>query len=258
MAGSQASTLLRRARLDTPSVAWRSGGGEGMIRTARMRPAPRPSRSAARERWTALDDAALVRGVLGGEREAFAVLVARHGGALVRFARTFVTSEAAAEEVVQDAWLAALDALERFEGRSSFKTWMFRIVANGAKTRLVREGRTVPFSALAPGGQDGDAAAEAPERFDATGHWREPIERWTEESPERLALRAETRAALDAAIAALPAAQRAVLVLRDVEGLDTEEIRALLELTESNQRVLLHRARARVRLAIERHMKGER
>jgi RNA polymerase sigma-70 factor (ECF subfamily) len=226
-----------------------------MIRAVRMRPAPRESRTAARSRWAALDDAALVAGVLGGEREAFATLVARHGGALVRFARTFVGSESSAEEVVQDAWLAALDSLERFEGRASFKTWMFRIVANRAKTRIAREGRTVPFSALAPEDDAGGAPAEAPERFDATGHWRDPVERWTEESPERLALRAETRAVLEAAIDALPPAQRAVLVLRDVEGLDTDEIRALLELGESNQRVLLHRARARVRLALERHMK---
>ncbi len=229
-----------------------------MIAAVRMRPAPRETRSAALGRWAALDDAALVRGVLAGEREAFAVLVTRHGGALVRFARSFVGSESAAEEIVQDAWVAALDALDGFEGRASFKTWMFRIVANRAKTRLVRDGRTVAFSSLEPPGEEASASAEAPERFDATGHWREPVDRWTEETPERLALRAETRAVLEAAIAALPPSQRAVLVLRDVEGLDAEETCETLELTESNQRVLLHRARARVRLAIERHMKGER
>lgn len=226
------------------------------MRAVRMRPAPQGSRSAALARWAALDDAALVRGVVAGEREAFAVLVSRHGGALLRFARTFLRSEAAAEEVVQDAWMAALDGLDRFEGRSSFKTWMFRVVANRARTRLAKEGRSVPFSALAP--EEEGAAAEEPGRFDARGHWREPVDRWTEESPERLALRAETRAVIEAAIAELPEGQRAVIVLRDVEGLDTDEIRALLDLTDSNQRVLLHRARARVRLALERHMKGER
>jgi len=224
-----------------------------------MPPEPTPARSAGSiRRWAGLDDAEVVRGVRSGEREAFAALVSRHGGALLRFARTFVRSEAAAEEVVQDTWIAALDGLERFEGRSSFKTWLFRIVANRARSRLQREGRTVPFSALGPEGEEGDRPAEDAERFDASGHWRQPVDAWTDETPERLALRAETRGAIEAAIAALPPAQRAVLVLRDVEGLETEEIRALLELTDGNQRILLHRARARVRLAIERHMKGGR
>lgn len=222
----------------------------------RMRPAPSIPNSAST--WAGLDDAALVRGVVAGEREAFAALVARHGGALVRFARTFVRSEAAAEEVVQDAWVAVLDALDRFEGRSSLKTWLFRIVANRAKTRLERDGRTVPFSALGPEEEQGDLRGLDPERFDARGHWSDPVGGWTEEDPERLALRAETRTVLEDAVAALPPGQRAVLVLRDVEGLEADEVCTLLDLTDSNQRVLLHRARTRVRLAIERHMKGER
>jgi len=203
------------------------------------------------------EDAALVRAVRAGDREAFAALVRRHGGPLLRLARIFVHERAAAEEVVQDAWVAVLESLDRFEGRSAFKTWLFRIVANRAKTAAVRSGRTVPFSALGPGDAEGEPAVD-PGRFDARGEWRDPPGRWSEETPERLALRAETQALLEAAVAALPPSQRAVLTLRDVEGLETAEICNLLEITESNQRVLLHRARARVRTALERHMRGPR
>jgi RNA polymerase sigma-70 factor (ECF subfamily) len=219
-------------------------------------PHPSARRTPALARFAELDDAELLRRVRGGEGEAFAALVSRHAGPLVRFALTFVRSGQTAEEVVQDTWVAALDGIDGFEGRSSFKTWLFRIAANRAKTRLLREGRTVPFSALAAEGED-PGPAEEPERFDATGHWREPVGAWTEESPEKLVLRAETRGAIEAAIAELPPAQRAVLVLRDVEGLEAEETCGLLEITEANQRVLLHRARAKVRRAIARHMKGE-
>lgn len=207
----------------------------------------------------ALEDAELARRVRAGDRPAFAALVARHGGALLRFALTFVRSRAAAEEVVQDTWMAVLEGLPRFEGRSSLRTWMFRIVANRARTRVERDGRSVPFSALgADEGGPPEVPAVSPDRFDGTGHWREPIEAWTEESPERLALRAETRGVLEAAIAALPEGQRAVIVLRDLEGLDAAETCALLGIGDANQRVLLHRARTRVRLALDRHMRGDR
>jgi RNA polymerase sigma-70 factor (ECF subfamily) len=202
----------------------------------------------------ALDDAELVRRVLGGDRSAFAGLVRRHGGALLRFARVFVRDEAAAEEVVQDTWMAVLEGLDRFEGRASFKTWLHRIVANKAKTRAVREGRSVPLSALAE--TERDEHAVDPERFDASGHWRDPPARWTDETPERLALAAETRSVVEAAVAALPPAQRAVLVLSDEDGLETEEICNLLGLTVTNQRVLLHRARTRIRQAVEDHMRS--
>jgi RNA polymerase sigma-70 factor (ECF subfamily) len=159
--------------------------------------------------------------------------------------------------VVQDTWLAALEHLDGFEGRATLRTWLLHVVANKARTRLAREGRTVPFSALGAAG-DGEEPAEDPARFAEDGHWRQPVRGWSEEDPERLALGAETRAILEAAIAALPEAQRAVLTLRDVEGLETEEICNLLGVTVSNQRVLLHRARARVRLALEQHMAGAR
>jgi RNA polymerase sigma-70 factor (ECF subfamily) len=203
-----------------------------------------------------VDDAELVRRIRTGDRTAFTGLVRRHGGALLRLARVFVRDEPLAEEVVQDTWVAVLDGLDGFEGRASFKTWVYRILANRARTRATREGRTVPFSALAAG--DDDAPGLNPERFDEGGMWRDPPVGWSEETPERLALAAETRAVMEAAVAALPPGQRAVLVLRDEDGLETEEICNLLGLTVTNQRVLLHRARTRVRQAIEAHMRGRR
>lgn len=202
------------------------------------------------------DDAELVSRVQAGDRDAFAGLVRRHGGALLRFSRLFVRESSAAEEVVQDTWMAVLEGIDGFEGRASFKTWLYRILANRARTRAVREGRTVPLSALAD--KEGDDHSVDPGRFDAEGRWRDPPAGWTEETPERLALAAETRAVMEAAVQALPPAQRAVLVLRDEDGLETEEICNLLGLTVTNQRVLLHRARARVRQALEDHLRGGR
>jgi RNA polymerase sigma-70 factor (ECF subfamily) len=203
-----------------------------------------------------LDDSELVRRVRAGDRSAFAGLVRRHGGSLLRFARLFVRESSAAEEVVQDTWMAVLEGLDAFEGRASFKTWLYRILANRARTRAVREGRSVPFSALTEA--EGEEPAVDPERFAPGGHWRDPPVGWTDETPERLALEAETRQVMEAAVQALPPAQRAVLVLRDEDGLETEEICNLLDLTVTNQRVLLHRARTRVRRALEEHMRGGR
>ncbi len=205
---------------------------------------------------TELVDAELVRRAQARDRGAFAALVRRHGGALLRFARLFVHDPPVAEEVVQETWVAVLEGLGAFEGRAAFRTWLYRILSNRARSRAVREARSVPFSALADA--EGDAHAVDPERFDAGGTWRDPPVPWTDETPERLALAAETRAVMAAAVQALPEAQRAVLVLRDEDGLDTEEICNLLGLTVTNQRVLLHRARARVRQALEEHMRGGR
>jgi RNA polymerase sigma-70 factor (ECF subfamily) len=212
--------------------------------------------SAAVAREPEADDAELVTRVQAGDRSAFAGLVRRHGGTLLRFARLFVRESSAAEEVVQDTWMAVLEGVDAFEGRASFKTWLYRILANRARTRAVREGRTIPFAALAE--KEGDEHAVDPGRFDADGMWRDPPVGWTEETPESLALAAETRAVMEAAVQALPPAQRAVLVLRDEDGLETDEICNLLGLTVTNQRVLLHRARARVRQALEEHMRGGR
>jgi RNA polymerase sigma-70 factor, ECF subfamily len=203
----------------------------------------------------ATDDAALVTRLRAGDAKAFATLVDRHGGALLRLARTFVKVPAIAEEVVQDTWLAALDGLSGFEGRASLRTWLFRILANRARTRAVREGRSVPWSSLGPA-EDGPSMGE--EFFTPDGKFREPVAGWSEDDPERLALGAETRAAIEAAIQSLPEGQRAVITLRDVEGLEAGEACELLGLSESNQRVLLHRARLRVRAALHEHLDGSR
>jgi len=204
-----------------------------------------------------VDERELLARLRQGDRAAFAALVGRHGGALLRLARTFTRDLPTAEELVQDAWVAALDGLDGFEGRASLRTWLLHIVTNKARTRLVREGRSVPFSSLATPGS-GDEPAVDPDRFDEGGAWRAPPELWTEENPERLAQDAQTRAALERAIAALPEAQRAVITLRDVEELETEEICGMLGISVGNQRVLLHRARARVREALEAVVGGGR
>jgi RNA polymerase sigma-70 factor (ECF subfamily) len=202
------------------------------------------------------DDDALLLRLRAGDRAAFATLVRRHGGAMLRFARFFTKSSSLAEDLVQETWLAALEGLESFEGRSSLRTWLFRVLANKARTRTARERRSVPFSSLAH--PDEEKPAVDPERFDQAGAWEGPPARWSEENPERLAQGVETRAAIEAAIAELSEAQRAVITLRDVEGLEADEICNLLGITVTNQRVLLHRARAKVRTALERHLGGAR
>jgi len=203
------------------------------------------------------DEQVLVQRLRSGDRAAFTEVVVRYGGALLRLATTFVKDRALAEEVVQDAWLSALENLDAFEERASLSTWLFHIVANRARTRLKREGRSVPFSSLGRI-EDSDEPAVSPDRFDQGGMWKEPPGRWSEENPERLAQGVETRAAIERAIADLPEAQRAVITLRDIEELETEEICNLLDITVSNQRVLLHRARSKVRQALEKFMAGAR
>jgi len=202
-------------------------------------------------------DGPLVDRLRAGDRSAFAALVGRHAGALLRVASSLVRDHSVAEEVVQETWMGVLTGIDAFEGRSSLRTWLFQILVNKARTRFAREGRTVPFSALSGPGS-GDGPALDPARFDGQEGWREPPESWTGEDPERLAIEAETRAAIEAGIEQLPDAQRAVMTLRDIEGLETEEICNLLSITVTNQRVLLHRARAKVRQALERHLGGVR
>ena len=171
----------------------------------------------------------------------------------------FVSSRAVAEEVVQEAWLGVLKGLDRFEGRSSLKTWIFRILTNTAKTRGEREGRSVPFSSL--GGDDGDEAPVDADRFLGPGHrwagqWAS-APRNPRDVPEERLLAKEARARIAAAIGALPENQRAVITLRDVDGFDADEARDILGITEVNQRVLLHRARAKVRAALEQYLDEE-
>ena len=200
-------------------------------------------------------EAELLDALRAGDEEAFAALVREHHASLVRVARMFVSTQAVAEEVAQETWLGVLNGLDRFEGRSSLKTWIFRILTNIAKTRAVRDGRTLPFSALQEPGRVPEAAVDAdrfldPEHPRWPGHWALKPEAW----PEEALVTAETRERLTEAIEALPATQRAVISLRDIEGWSSEEVRNALGLSETNQRVLLHRARSKVRAALESYL----
>jgi RNA polymerase sigma-70 factor, ECF subfamily len=202
-----------------------------------------------------VDDRELVEALRAGDEDAFRRLVREYQPSLVRVARIYVPTQAAAEEVAAETWLAVLKGLDRFEGRSSLRTWIFRILTNIAKTRAVRDGRTLPFSALDPG-RVPESAVDAdrfldPEHPRWPGHWAVKPEAW----PEDALLAAETRERLAEAIEALPATQRAVISLRDVEGWSSEEVRNALDLSETNQRVLLHRARSKVRAALEDYLK---
>jgi RNA polymerase sigma-70 factor (ECF subfamily) len=168
---------------------------------------------------------------------------------------SFVSERSAAEEVVQETWLGVIQGLSRFQGRSSFKTWIFRILANRAKTRGKREARSIPFSSLKDPRSESDyEPAVDPSRFDARGMWAEPPRPWANAAPEELLLRRETMNLIQRAIAELPTNQRAVVVLHDVEGLEPEEICNILEIGETNQRVLLHRGRSRIRRVLEQHL----
>jgi RNA polymerase sigma-70 factor, ECF subfamily len=189
---------------------------------------------------------------------AFVGLVQRYQGPLFRLALVYARSRAVAEEIVQETWLGVLQGIEKFEGRSSFKTWLFRILVNRARTRGEREGRTIPFSALGDAALEPGEPAVAPERFlgpshpDWPHHWAVPPTSWGASPEERLLAR-ETLDLVGHAIAALPPAWREVITLRDVEGWTTEEVCNVLGISETYQRVLLHRARSRVRRVLERH-----
>lgn len=196
---------------------------------------------------TSQPEQALVRALAAGEERAFNELVGRHHRSLVRLARNFVRTEAIAEEVVQDTWCAVIGGIDRFEGRSSLKTWLFSICVNKARTRAERERRTTPFSALVGEAEDGQAIA-VEDRFTPDGRWSAPPRAW--EDPERRAASLELREHLRAALDDLPGRQRLVVTLRDVEGLSAEEACDLLGLTPGNERVLLHRGRARLRAAL--------
>ncbi|MFN2471550.1 MAG: RNA polymerase sigma factor [Gaiellaceae bacterium] len=201
----------------------------------------------------------LVSALRARDEAAFVELVERYGASLERVALLFVSTRAVAEEVVQETWLALLDGIDRFEGRSTLKTWLFRVLTNRAKTRAVREARNVPFSTLAAAEAVGDEPAVEPERFLSRDHPRSPahwaaLPRPWHSTPEQRLLGAETQAVIREAIERLPPTQRAVVSLRDVEGWGSEEVCAALELSEGNQRVLLHRARSRVREALEAYL----
>jgi RNA polymerase sigma-70 factor (ECF subfamily) len=195
-----------------------------------------------------MDDADLLARLRAGDEAAFMALVDRYGPLMLRIALSHTPSRAVAEEVVQEAWLGVLQGLGRFEGRSSLKTWILRIVANRARTRGERERRTVPLSALEPAVDPARFRPENDPRY--PGGWATPPDTW----PEEQLLQAETLRYIEDAIARLPPRQQEVILLRDVAGWDPEDVSTALELTDGNQRVLLHRARAKVRNEIEQYL----
>jgi RNA polymerase sigma-70 factor (ECF subfamily) len=204
-------------------------------------------------------DGELVSALRRGDEAAFVTLVDELGPVMLRLALQLVPSRAVAEEVVQDAWLAVLRGLDRFEGRSSLKTWVLQIVLNIARTKGRRERRIVPFAAFRRRGEEGrDEPAVDPDRFlpashpERPGWWSRPPSAWG--VPDEQLVTGETCQAILREIAALPARQREVITLRDVAGCPAEEVCDLLDLTDANQRVLLHRARSKVRAAIERQL----
>jgi RNA polymerase sigma-70 factor (ECF subfamily) len=210
---------------------------------------------------TADPDAELLTRLRDGDEQAFRTLVQRYNATMLRVAGMYVRDRQAAEEVVQETWLAVLKGLERFEERSTLKTWLFRILTNRAKTRGERESRSVPFSAVGGGETSGDEPAVDADRFQgpddpAPGAWAAPPASWETLPDERL-LSQETLARVALAIEALPPAQREVIRLRDVEGWDSAEVAELLGLSQGNQRVLLHRARSKVRAALEGYLSDE-
>ncbi len=204
------------------------------------------------------EDLAVVERLRAGDETAFTMLVERHQAAMLRIAQMYVSSRAVAEEVVQEAWLGIVKGLDRFEGRSSLRTWMYRIVANVGKTRGRAEGRSTPFSSLA-GDDDAEAGVDPSWFRDASGRypgeWATPPVPWSAVPEDRL-LGMETLGRIGRAIDSLPPMQAEVIRLRDVLGWTSEEVRNALDLSETNQRVLLHRARSRVRRDLHEYLAG--
>jgi len=191
-----------------------------------------------------------------GDESAFVAFAAAHQVSLMRLARMWVKNDALAEEVVQETWLTMLESVRTYEGRSTLKTWLCGILVNVARNRIRKEGHSVPLSSLG----DADEPAVDPSRFSPPGvpwegHWWPPPNPFPE-TPEAHVLNRELRADLEEAIGKLPPSQREVIVLQDVEGFGCEEVSEILGLTISNERVLLHRARAKVRATLERHYEG--
>ncbi len=215
----------------------------------------------AEERVTSSDDLKQLEALRSGDERAFASLVDRYYGSLLRLAMAYVPSRAVAEEVVQETWVGVLEGLSRFEGRSSLKTWIFRILTNRAKTRGQRERRYEPMGLGGDSGDNLDGPAVDPDRFLKSGyfvdHWVSQPNAWEDETPERLLLSKETRAQIENAIEALPPTQRQVITLRDIEEVSSQEVCNILDITETNQRVLLHRARSKVRRTLEPYMEGQ-
>lgn len=207
------------------------------------------------------DDLRLIEQLRRGNEAAFVSLIDRYAAAMLRLAMAYVKVWAVAEEVVQETWVAVREGINRFEGRSSLKTWMFRILTNCAITRAQREGRSIPFASLQEHDSDLAEPAVDPDRFfpsdhQRAGHWISFPSNWVE-MPEECLLSQETRASIEGAIAALPPSQREIIILRDVEGWTSEETCNFLGISEGNQRVLLHRARSKVRGMLEKYFEEE-
>ena len=191
------------------------------------------------------DDDAILARLRAGDEAAFEQLVSQHDAALHRVARTFVPTRALADDVVQETWLAVIRGLDRFEGRSSLRTWIFTILANRARTRAVREARNLPFSSIGePGGPTVDPVA-----FGRDGTWRSAPPR-LDCDPETKLLTGELRAHILDAVDELPEHMRAVITLRDIVGLSPQEVCDILEISDGNQRVILHRARTKLRTSL--------
>ncbi len=206
------------------------------------------------------EEARVVEQLRNGEEPAFNFLVDRYHGRLHRLARNFVPSDALAEEVVQETWVAVLEGIVRFEGRSSLKTWIFKILMNRAKTKGQKENRYVPFSNV---GKHTDEEPDGSLELDAgispeyqAGNGAEVPVRWELKTPERLLVSKEARAQVERAIETLPLGQRQVITLRDLEDMDSSQVCSLLQITAGHQRVLLHRARTKVRKILNRYMQG--
>jgi RNA polymerase sigma-70 factor (ECF subfamily) len=203
-----------------------------------------------------LEESAVLDALRRGDEDAFARLVGEHHASLRRVARLYVANAAIAEEVVQDTWLGVIRGIWAFEGRSSLKTWIFRILVNRARTRAVRESRSAPFTGTLSTEDGGDPEPSAGDDSAAPGHWARPLD--PDSSPERSLLTKELQGRLRTVIDALPSNLRVVLWLRDVEGWSSEEVCNALAIQETNQRVLLHRARSKARAALEPYLEGAR
>ncbi len=197
-------------------------------------------------------DSEIIARLKAGDEATFLGLVRRHQDTMIRVSMRYCRSRSVAEEIVQDSWVAVLDGLDRFEGRSSFKTWMYRIVVNRSITRAKREGKVVPLSSMAPEGED---KVVDPSRFSADGSWVDPPLSWGT-APDRQSDDEEIKRLVTEAIAKLPERQGLVIKLRDVQGLSGEDVCNLLDISPTNQRVLLHRARSKVRELLEDYYRG--
>ncbi len=205
---------------------------------------------------TAGDETALVAGLLARDESVYAELVDRHTPSMLRVARGYVRSHAVAEEVVQEAWLALLTGIAKFEGRSSLRTWLFSILINIAKARALREQRSAGAEAMALTGGTVDPARFRPAGDRWPGHWRaDAVPQPFPETPEGAVLGREVVAVARAELDRLPERQRLVVTMRDLLGFDSAEVRELLDISVANQRVLLHRGRAAVRQVLENYLR---